>query len=90
MQGVLIGYSYPWKEGITYHIQELYVSPSVRRQGVAGALVRHAMSALQAEGDVSVCLIANQQATAAHFYEHLGLSQHPYYKFYSGRLPAQG
>ena len=85
--GVVIGYTYPWKDGVTYHIQEIFVRASARRKGIAKALVGHAVASLRAERDVSVTLIANQMSPAARFYEHLGLSQHPVYKFYTGRLP---
>ncbi len=69
----LHGSPIPGSERLTGRIANLYVVPSVRRQGVGRALAQHAISALRAVGAAHVelqFLIQNQ--AAARFWAGLG------------------
>ncbi len=78
------GYIYPGKDFMSYYIHELFVKKEYRRKGIAKSLVDYALKRLG--NKVSLSLIANERTDAAKFYENLGLSQHKYYKFYTGKI----
>jgi ribosomal protein S18 acetylase RimI-like enzyme len=82
--GALFGYRYPWRDRSEYYIQEIFVRRDRRGRGVGTDLMRHAVQRLG--GDAVVSLVANEKTKASRFYEKLGITQHPYYKFYSGRV----
>jgi ribosomal protein S18 acetylase RimI-like enzyme len=84
IEGALFGYSYPWQGGRNYYVHELFVYKTNRRRGLGRSLIEHAVE--NSGPGTTVSLIANEQSAAAKFYEKLGLSQHPYYKFYCGRV----
>ncbi len=82
--GLLLGYTYPWRERINYYIQEIFVQKDSRSKGIGKSLISYAIS--QLGKNISISLIANQNTDAAAFYEKLGLSKHKYYKFYCGEI----
>ncbi len=69
----LHGSPIPGSERLTGTIANLYVVPSVRRQGVGRALARHAISALRAvgAGHIELQFLIQNQA-AARFWAGLG------------------
>ena len=82
--GAIFGYTYPWRSGVNYFIQELFVHERRRREGIGRQLVRHVVR--QHGKSAAVSLIANERSQAARFYESLGLQQHKTYKFYCGMV----
>jgi ribosomal protein S18 acetylase RimI-like enzyme len=82
--GMVLGYRYPWRSRTEYHIQELFVACEHRRRGIGRGLVEQVVRGLG--GDVLVALVANERTEAARFYEALGITPHPEYRFYCGRL----
>ena len=87
--GALFGYCYPWRDRVNYYIQELFVRADRRRSGHGRGLIRHLLDTL-GNTEASISLIANEATPAAAFYEELGLRQHRYFKFYAGRVNAEG
>jgi aminoglycoside 6'-N-acetyltransferase I len=84
VRGMLLGYHYPWRSRSEYYIREILVHPSWRGKGIGSGLIAQAVSRLG--GDAAISLVANEKTRAHEFYEKLGIAQHPYYKFYSGRV----
>ena len=84
IEGVLLGFSYPFQNRTDFTIQELFVRREARRQGIARALIGCVLEDFSI--DTVVSLIVNEKSDAAIFYERLGLSQNRQYKFYSGHI----
>lgn len=86
IEGALFGYCYPWQQKKDCCIQELFVRKENRRLGIAKSLVDHLIK--QLGPGVAISLVANEKAVASTFYKKFGLSQHQFYKFYYGKIPA--
>jgi GNAT superfamily N-acetyltransferase len=80
--GAIFSFSYPWHGGKLVCIQELFVSPSQRRKGIA----RQLLSRLNQGKKVSVWLVAHERSEASIFYQSMGLSQAGPYKFRHGSI----
>jgi ribosomal protein S18 acetylase RimI-like enzyme len=77
--GAIFSFSYPWHSGKLTCIQELFVSDSCRRQGVARTL----MHSIKGRG---AWIVAHQAAGAAAFYTSLGFRKDGPYVFYHGNI----
>ena len=80
-QGRILGYAYATLEGRDWNdlldacgkLNDLYVDPSARRQGIARALVTEMFTALKARGAPRVVLLSAWKNPEAHaFFESMG------------------
>jgi ribosomal protein S18 acetylase RimI-like enzyme len=68
-----------WRNGLFWWIQSVYVSPSVRRNGVFSALYQHAAELARRQGACGLRLYVEQDNHRAQkTYQALGLADTPY------------
>ncbi|NMH87310.1 GNAT family N-acetyltransferase [Flavivirga algicola] len=80
--GGVFAYSYPWHSDTLVYIQELFVDPEHRKKGIAKSLLKH----IGNKGKTKVWLVANENTSAAKFYEKLGFKKNGPYKFHYGEV----
>ncbi len=80
--GAILGYSYEKETGVVLFIQELFVLPSLRKQGVGKKLVAALRDAFSGNPQVKVTPLVKADTTVLNFYNSLGFEREKAFTFF--------
>lgn len=80
--GGIFSYSYPWQSETLIYIQELFVSPKYRKNGIGKRLLKQ----LGCQKNTRAWLVAKENTTASVFYEKMGFKKNSPYRLNYGSI----
>jgi ribosomal protein S18 acetylase RimI-like enzyme len=84
LAGAIFGYSYYRKDQLVLFIQEIFVHPQFRHQGLGRALVQALRGTFTEKPETKITPLVNAPPSVLSFYNSLGFNREQAFTFYDG------